>query len=48
MMILLGVPVLSFGVLPVFVMTCDAITDTLARESILAYAVERREPTATS
>ena len=38
----------NYGVLPVFVTTCDAITDTLARESILAYAVERREPTATS
>ena len=30
--------------LPVLVTTCDAVTDTLARESTLAYSVERREP----
>ena len=39
---------INFGIVPVLVTTCDAVTDTLARESTLAYSVERREPASTA
>jgi hypothetical protein len=38
----------NYGILPVWVTTCESVTDTLARESTLAYSVERREPPATA
>ena len=37
----------NFGIVPVLVATCDAVTDALARESTLAYSVERRKPAST-